>query len=278
MYSGGLRLNGEIKSNNHRDLVTIITVVYNGEQHIEQTIQSVINQNYHNLEYIIIDGGSTDGTIDIIKKYEDEIDFWLSEPDKGISDAFNKGIKLANGELIGLVNADDFLDANIIKAMIDAHDVNTPKVLCAGMRIVNDMRPVRLWISNPDGLDLEMTIAHPACFVPKTIYESFGVYDINYKVAMDYDLFLRYRASGVQFKVLNKVITTMRSGGASSANYWRVLFELDSAKRENLKNYSMLKSYSYTILRFTQVLSLRILDKVGMGKLVSRFFKRKSFS
>ena len=83
-----------------KPLISVITVVYNGEKYLEETIQSIINQTYDNVEYIIIDGGSTDGTVDIIKKYEDRIDYWVSEKDKGISDAFNKGVKVAKGDYI----------------------------------------------------------------------------------------------------------------------------------------------------------------------------------
>ena len=92
-----------------RPLVSIVTVVYNGEKHLEESIKSVINQTYDNVEYIIIDGGSTDGTVDIIKKYEDKIDYWVSEKDGGIYDAMNKGIVISHGKIIGIVNADDLI-------------------------------------------------------------------------------------------------------------------------------------------------------------------------
>src|ERR1700742_4639960 len=106
---GGLRLKG-IKKQSEIDnpLVSVVTVVYNGAKHLEQTINSVLNQSHKNVEYIIIDGGSTDGTLDIIKRYEDKIDYWQSERDGGIYFAMNKGVSLAKGELIGILNADDF--------------------------------------------------------------------------------------------------------------------------------------------------------------------------
>ena len=107
-----------------RPLVSVVTVVFNGEKYLEETIQSVINQTYDNVEYIIIDGGSTDGTLDIIKKYEDRIDYWVSERDRGIYDAMNKGIDLASGEWINFMNAGDGLDSYSILNEIFSNKIN----------------------------------------------------------------------------------------------------------------------------------------------------------
>src|SRR5574342_808175 len=112
---GGLRAKGFLrKSSAENPLVSVITVVYNGARHLEQTLLSVINQGYGNIEYIVVDGGSVDGTLDIIGKYEDRIDYWVSEPDDGTYDAMNKGIELAHGELIGLLNSDDYYEPDAI--------------------------------------------------------------------------------------------------------------------------------------------------------------------
>jgi len=106
---GGLRTKGCLKKNEDKPLITVVTVVFNGEKYLEQTIQSVINQNYDNIEYIIIDGGSTDSTLDIIRRYNDQIDYWISEPDEGIYPAMNKGVALAAGSHIVHINSDDLL-------------------------------------------------------------------------------------------------------------------------------------------------------------------------
>ena len=117
---GGLRTKGYFKKPyEDKPLISIITVVYNGEKYLEETIQSVINQTYDNVEYIIIDGGSTDGTVDIIKKYEDQIDYWVSEKDTGMYNALNKGFSCAQGDYLGWLNADDTLFPNAFK------DINT---------------------------------------------------------------------------------------------------------------------------------------------------------
>jgi len=104
-------------SKNTKPLISIITVVKNNEKYLEETIQSVVNQNFKNFEYIIVDGKSTDGTIEIIKKYNNKIDYWISENDKGIYDAFNKGLDIANGNLIGFVNSDDILTPNALEIL-----------------------------------------------------------------------------------------------------------------------------------------------------------------
>ena len=123
---GGLRTKGYFKkSYEDKPLISIITVVYNGDKYLEETVQSVLSQTYDNVEYIIIDGASTDGTIDIIRKYEDQIDYWVSERDKGMYDAMNKGIDAASGELINFMNAGDrliFLDVN---SLLKLHTTNT---------------------------------------------------------------------------------------------------------------------------------------------------------
>lgn len=113
---GGLRTKGYFKqSYSNKPLISIITVVYNGEKYLEETFQSVLKQTYDNVEYIIIDGGSTDGTLDIIRKYEDQIDYWVSEPDKGMYNALNKGFACSLGDYLGWINADDTLFPNALQ-------------------------------------------------------------------------------------------------------------------------------------------------------------------
>src|SRR5688572_26851104 len=104
--------------NEEQPLVSIITIVFNGEKHLQQTIESVLGQTYSNIEYIIVDGGSKDNSVSIIEKYSTQLAYWISEPDKGISDAFNKGISKANGEMIGLINADDWYEKDTVQKVM----------------------------------------------------------------------------------------------------------------------------------------------------------------
>ena len=132
---GGLSLIGKHKRNiEGKPLVTIITIVKNGEKYIENAIKSVINQTYENIEYIIIDGRSTDRTLDIIATYNESIDYWISEKDSGISDAFNKGINLANGELIGIVNSDDWLETNAVETIVNHLD-EKHSIYCGNLKL-----------------------------------------------------------------------------------------------------------------------------------------------
>jgi glycosyltransferase involved in cell wall biosynthesis len=199
-------------------LVTVVTVVFNGEKHLEEAIQSVIGQDHENIEYIIVDGGSTDSSLDIIRRYEDRIDFWVSEPDAGIYDAMNKGIALASGELIGLLNADDRYEQGAIKAVVGAYlktlgDYNIAiagkwNLLFEEMGLVITASPsLRFWMGMP--------ISHQAIFIPKKVYEMAGAYDIAYKFAADLDMVVRLYLRGIRFVFLDQVLVSFRTSGAS---------------------------------------------------------------
>jgi len=200
---------------NKLPLISIITVVFNEVETIEQTIKSVLSQTYPNKEYIIIDGGSTDGTLDIILRYEDRIDHWISEPDHGIFDAMNKGIQIAKGDLIGIINADDWYENGIFSCIAECYKNSTKQVLIHGLlRNYQDEQFYSIKGNSTRVLRYDM-IQHPTCFIPKELYQTFGYYDTHYKYCADYDLVLRYLNKGVKFKFLEKVIANFRIGGAS---------------------------------------------------------------
>ena len=178
----------------HSPLVTIITVVYNGQKFLEQTILSVINQTYPKIEYLIIDGGSTDGTLDIIDKYKTHIDYWVSEPDKGLYDAMNKGIALAKGELIGMINSDDWYEVNAVQLVINNLLSNPSKRIFHGDRfdvLADGSKSLRKY--HPSSLKFiyyGMTYNHPSMFIHKDIY-SFQQYNISLKALSDYEFVLK---------------------------------------------------------------------------------------
>ncbi|AYL94593.1 glycosyltransferase family 2 protein [Mucilaginibacter celer] len=195
--------------------VSIITVVYNAVNTIEDTIQSVIGQTYKDIEYIIVDGGSTDGTLAIIEKYREHIAQFISEPDRGIGDGFNKGISMANGEWIGMINADDWYTPDAVEVMMK----NVAKgdyVCCGNIRLIGSNGTERDKKSKVSWLNFGMYIMHPSCFVRHCVYRKVGNYDISLRIAMDFDMFLRIKRLGYNIQYINHVIACMRTDGVSN--------------------------------------------------------------
>lgn len=191
-------------------LVSIVTVVYNAVAIIEATILSVINQKNSNVEYIIIDGGSTDGTIDIIKKYNDKIDFWKSEPDRGIYDAMNKGVACASGKWILNINAGDTLKTIPLDYLL-ANDKNNIAAICGSVLLDNKkcLKSRYSWI-----LKIRNTLPHQALFYnKKMLYSS---YNLNYKVYADYAYNLGMLKRNLNVKIIDVVIANHSTDGISN--------------------------------------------------------------
>lgn len=197
---------------------SIITVSYNSKDTIEQTIQSVLSQSYTNLEYIIVDGASTDGTVDIIRHYaaQDNRIRFVSEPDNGIYDAMNKGIQMATGDIIGLLNSNDYYESEALENIVERIPPNESFYVVYGMvRMLKGSNESMVLINNHSDLP-ERMILHPACFVSKEAYANYQ-YDTQYKSAADYDLFLRlYQDKRICFIPVYKIITNFRMGGMSA--------------------------------------------------------------
>jgi glycosyltransferase involved in cell wall biosynthesis len=218
MVFGGLRTKGIAKqSQENISLITVVTVVRNGEKTIEETILSVINQTYSNIEYIIIDGASTDGTLDIIKKYEDKVDYWISEPDKGIYDAMNKGIELATGDYIALLNSDDWYEQDTCEIVVKKINEVKADVYFGIIRVIDRYNNKTIFIhgNNIISKKPEM-IAHPTCFISRDIYSRFK-YDIKYKSASDYDFIIRVYKSNASFCFIERTMVNFRTGGISES-------------------------------------------------------------
>jgi glycosyltransferase involved in cell wall biosynthesis len=202
-------------------LISVITVVYNGQQYLAQTIQSIMAQSYKNIEYIIIDGGSTDGTVDIIRKYEKHISKWISEPDKGLYDAMNKGIQMASGDYIGIVNADDYYEPNTVELIVnELGKGNTADVFFGDLFFISPYFPKKVLLDDYKGQNLEqsLTIWHPTVFVKRICYQTYGGFDLQYRIAADYDLLLRYKRAGLHFHYINAPLSNFRIDGLSSYN------------------------------------------------------------
>jgi glycosyltransferase involved in cell wall biosynthesis len=195
-------------------LVSIITVVLNGEKHLEQAIQSVLHQSYPNIEYIVIDGGSKDNTIQIIRKYEERIDHWQSERDEGIFFAMNKGIQLAKGEIIGLLNADDYYAPDAVREVVLAFERSRAGVVYGNMLVDGGSgRPEKPDISL---MDKKPSVFHPACFVAKEVYSAIGSFNTRFKISSDYEFLLRCIRKNISFCYLDNTLTHFRTGGMSA--------------------------------------------------------------
>lgn len=236
--------------------VSIITVVYNGAKTLEQTILSVLNQSYQNIEYIIIDGGSTDGTLDIIKQYENRIAFWVSEPDKGLYDAMNKGIKLAKGELIGMINSDDWYELNAAELIVNAYAANPTKTIFHADRYdidENGHKSIRKF--HPSTFKFTyyaMTYNHPSMFIAKSEYQK-HTYNINLAALSDYQFVLEaYLRNKNTFYYLPEAIVNYRLDGISGNMKFKAAIKegFNARKSAGLNLFQNLLS---VILRSTRV-------------------------
>ena len=207
-----------MKDNKDFPFFSIITVCRNAEKTIEQTIQSVLGQTFQDLEYIIIDGASNDNTMDIINRYRKKIDVVVSESDSGIYDAMNKGVALSKGEVIGIINSDDWYEPNTLELVAEKYNKCNKETIIHGLCKYYDEKKEGMILGYHHDVLRRQSIAHPTCFVPKNIYKKIGIYDPGYKVAADYEFLLRCYLSEIQFIRIDRVLANFRIGGFSSEN------------------------------------------------------------
>ena len=201
-------------------LVSVLTPCYNSVKTIEKTLECIEKQTYQNIEYIIVDGGSTDGTLELIEQHRSRLpeQFTLiSEKDNGIYDAMNKGISMAKGQLIGIVNSDDWYENDTIEQIVKHYQGNTYEVVYGMQRTYLNGKEKATFIYHHDFLPEQM-ITHPTCFVTKETYEGMGVFDLKYRSAADYDLMLRfYESKKVVFTPIYQILSNFQLGGMSSS-------------------------------------------------------------
>jgi glycosyltransferase involved in cell wall biosynthesis len=206
--------------------ISIITVVYNNKFTIKDAIESVLSQTYKNIEYIIVDGASTDGTVEIIQSYGDRITTFISEKDKGIYDAMNKGLKLATGDIVGILNSDDFyIDTHVISKVIQIFQDNPIDSMFADLVYVhpnNLEKTVRYYDSShftPKKFAYGWMPAHPTFFIKREMYEKYGYFKTDYKIAADYELLARFLGKfKISYFYYKSPIVKMRTGGVSTNN------------------------------------------------------------
>lgn len=208
-------------------LFSIITITYNSEKTIERTLKSVLAQTFKDFEYIIVDGASKDSTMDIVRKYEPLFEGrmkWKSEPDKGIYDAMNKGIERSSGTIIGIVNSDDWLEADALQVLVDElkkepnliHSILTGETRFHYKDGTTHHFATSREIYNHYSRIYRMGLNHPATFVPKEIYDEIGLFDTKFRLYGDADFILRCYDNNVKVHFINKVLSNMADGGASN--------------------------------------------------------------
>lgn len=217
-------------------LISIITISLNSEKHIEQTILSVLNQTYKNIEYIVIDGASTDRTPEIINKYKNQIDHFISESDEGIADAMNKGAAIATGDYVLFLHSDDYFKNNTcLENALEFLD-ETTDILACNIRFGRQFRRQRprgftFWINFKQG------IYHQGALCRRSLIKELNGFDKQFRIAMDYDFFLRAYQSRATLTKVPVVLTVMRDTGISSRTDWKNLeFRFDEEKRVHEKN------------------------------------------
>ena len=206
--------------------VSIITVCQNSEATIADAVESVLAQTYKDIEYIVVDGASTDNTLSVLEPYSNKIDILISEPDGGIYDAINKGIALATGDIVGILNSDDFFEStNSIQQVVDAFEVNPAVDIVFGDVVIvdsTDTSAIKRYYSSqrfkPWKLRFGWMPPHPATYVRKMAYEKCGQYQLNYQISADYEMFVRWLlVENLSYSRIDRVLVRMRKGGVSSS-------------------------------------------------------------
>lgn len=253
-------------------LISIITVVFNGIKYIESTIESIINQAYPNIEYIIIDGGSKDGTIDIIKKYENSIVKWISEPDKGTYDAMNKGIMLAKGMWINFMNCGDKFFSNTVVSEIFSEKDNLNYELIYGNIEYRYDSFVVIERAKPNLEDFwkGMVFSHQSTFTKTDLYRRYN-FDLSYKFAADFDFFLKIVESSVRYKYIDNIVSSNIVEGLTRENIGKSLkdrIRIISQKKILRFNLYYLKRFLIFSLKesFKKIIPIKILPKATLIK------------
>lgn len=239
--------------------ISIVTIAYNCASEIEDTIRSVINQSYQNKEYLIIDGESKDGTMSIVEKYREKIDVIVSEPDKGRSDAFNKGIALATGDYIVMINAGDLLADDALNKFANAYVPGYDVIKGNTIRwnAETGYKSIEYPIIEYTAIPFHFFVCHQSTYISKAAYEKYGGYGLDYKVVMDFDLMLRFTQKGAKFYKIDENLAVFRMGGISQLSGKRRFAEMKKAMLENghgklntfiFMSYIRIRTYARNIL------------------------------
>lgn len=248
--------------------ISIITVTFNSEKTLQDTLDSVLRQDYRNIEHIIIDGGSTDSTVDIIRAYASKTTShsvkWVSEKDRGIYDAMNKGIAMATGDVIGILNSDDYFTSyNVVSKLAKPFEDETLEAVYGDIHFIHDGEPDKVTryysskIFSPFWVRFGFMPAHPSLYVRKEIYDKVGLYKLDYKIGADFEMVVRmFHVHKIKAHYINMDFVTMRNGGASTSGVQshKLLLQEDArACRENglySNQFLISLKYLYKVFEF----------------------------
>lgn len=242
--------------------ISIITISYNCEAEIEETILSVVSQTYENKEYIIIDGGSMDKTMQIVDKYRDKIDVVVSEPDKGRSDAFNKGIAKATGDYIVMINAGDMLVDDALNKFVKAYKPGYDVIKGNTIRwnYETGHRSIETPVIKYSAIPFKFYVCHQSTYISKEAYKHYGVYEVDLRIVMDFELMLRFTKVGATFYTIDENLAIFRMGGISQVSSNKRLEEMKYALKKNGRS-------SIAIFVFICYIRLRTLIRILLDKI-----------
>lgn len=268
---GGLRTRGYYKDHiDGKPLITVITVVFNGEKHLEDTIRSIISQTYENIEYVIVDGGSSDRTLDIIEKYEYTIDYWVSEKDNGIYDAMNKGLHLAMGEWVNFMNADDYFFSVEVVDRVAKEVRNLEKnfsIVYGPLNLISDSGVSLDVISTPSDqaksqMSHRLSIPHQSQFSRLSAIKEIGFFDNTYRVSGDYEFTIRLLKNYECYFIGDLMVACMRTGGISSNPKISLLLLREDRRSQVTHGYKLNRFFIYAGIR----VCLRLITECMFGR------------
>ena len=252
--------------------ISVITVSYNSEETIRDTLESVLSQDYKNYEHIIVDGKSSDNTIKIVKEYEKKYKGklkYISEKDKGLYDAMNKGIKMASGDIIGLLNSDDvFASPHVLSTIVKTIEKNDCDGVHADLLYVSpDLKqPKRKWIAGDGKIKNGWMPAHPTLYLKKEVYDKKGLYNLKYKIVSDFDFIVRICTDpSIELKYIHENLIYMRLGGLSSdglKGYSRNIKEANQILKDNNVKFSELVIFKRILRTIMQIIKAKLMGSI----------------
>ena len=266
---------GGFRANNSADaralsqpMVSVVTIVRNGAGTLSRTMDSVLSQNVRDIEYIVVDGDSTDGTLELLRANQNRLALWISEPDRGISDAFNKGIALSRGQIIGLINSDDWYEPGSILCVVEQMLKTGADIASGRLQYWNGDRRTYLVSSDYTQLRRGMTVGHPTVFVRRKLYQKIGLFRLDFRLTMDYEWLLRSAVAGAHCIMLDRCLANMQEGGVGDRRWRDSQREVARARALHVPGAGTALAMRMFVARRIFIGSVRrVLDALGLARL-----------